>query len=153
MLTRRGFFGGAVATGAVAAAGRTVSDGGKFVEPARELPVDDWADVIVAGGGPAGVAAAVAAARAGAKVRLLELQGCLGGVWTAGLLTYIFDFNKSETGWEIIRRLDAYGARVVDRPGEEGMRYYKRGLDKDWVYEPEYMKASARTCAQRPGCA
>ena len=143
MLTRRGFFGTAMAAGAAAAGGRAVADGGNraFSEPARALPVDDWADVIVAGGGPAGVAAAVAAARFGAKVRLLELQGCLGGVWTAGLLTYIFDFNKSETGWEIIRRLDAYGARVVDRPGEEGMRHYKRGLDTDWVYEPEYMKA------------
>ena len=77
----------------------------------------------------------------GKKVRLLELQGCLGGIWTAGLLTYIFDFNKSDIGWEIIRRLDAYGARAVDRPGEDGMRYYKDGVDKDWVYAPEYMKA------------
>ena len=39
-----------------------------------------------AGAGPAGVAAAIAAARTGAKTRLLEVNGCLGGVWTAGLL-------------------------------------------------------------------
>ena len=46
-------------------------------EAARELPVDDWADVIVCGAGPAGVTAAIAAARAGAKVRLIETHGSL----------------------------------------------------------------------------
>ena len=141
-ITRRGFFGTSLAAGALAGA-RAADAHAKdaFAEPAREIPVDSWADVIVVGGGPAGVSAAVSAARGGKKVRLLELQGCLGGIWTAGLLTYIFDFNKSNIGWEIIRRLDAYGARAVDRPGEEGMRHYKDGVDKDWVYAPEYMKA------------
>ena len=141
-MTRRGFFGTSLAAGALAGC-RTADTcaGGVFAEPPREIPVDGWADVIVVGGGPAGVSAAVAAARGGKKVRLLELQGCLGGVWTAGLLTYIFDFNKSEIGWEIIRRLDAYGARAVDRPGDDGMRFYRDGIDKDWVYAPEYMKA------------
>ena len=141
-MTRRGFFGATMAAGALAARGAPAGRAdGAFAEPARNIPVDDWADVIVVGGGPAGVSAAVSAARAGAKVRLFELQGCLGGVWTAGLLTYIFDFNKSEIGWEIIRRLDAYGARAVDRPDAEGMKRYRDGLDKDWVYAPEYMKA------------
>ena len=85
------------------------------------------------------MATAVSAARAGKRVRLFELQGCLGGVWTSGLLSYIFDFDKSEIGWEIIRRLDALGARVKDRPRAEDMRHYQ-SLDRDWVYEPEYMK-------------
>lgn len=140
--TRRGFLGTSVAAGSLVAGCRTAGGGGSaFREPARDVPVDEWADVIVVGGGPAGVPAAVVAARAGKKVRLFELQGSLGGVWTSGLLTYIFDFNKSEIGWEIIRRLDAYGARVVDKPGDEGQKFYKRGIDKDWVYEPEYMRA------------
>ena len=89
--------------------------------------------IIVAGGGPAGVSAAVAAARAGRRVLLLERQGCLGGVWTAGLLSYVFDFDKSDIGWEIIRRLDALGARRPDRTDAYD-------TDRDWVYEPEYMK-------------
>ncbi len=125
---------------AVAGAATPRSAGG-FVEPSKTLDVDDWADVIVVGGGPAGIAAAVTAARRARKVRLFEMHGCLGGVWTSGLLTYIFDFDKSETGWEIIRRLDAYRARVVDRPAKEHAGSYPNGLNRDWVYEPEYMKA------------
>ncbi len=60
-------------------------------ETARTTRIVDEVDVLVCGGGPAGVAAAVAAARAGASVRLLELNGCLGGVWTAGLLSWVID--------------------------------------------------------------
>ncbi len=89
-----------------------------FLEPARSLPLHDDADVIVCGGGPAGVAAAVTAARCGARVRLFELQGSLGGVWTSGLLTYIFDFDKPGITREIARRLDARAARTVVRPSQ-----------------------------------
>ena len=51
-------------------------------EPAKRIPVIDSADVVVLGGGPAGVSAAVAAARTGADVLLLEKQYYLGGLWT-----------------------------------------------------------------------
>jgi len=53
----------------------------------REIPVDGPYDVIVAGGGPAGTAAAVCSARLGAKVLLVEATGCLGGMGTSGLVT------------------------------------------------------------------
>ena len=53
----------------------------------RELPIEDDFDLVVAGGGPAGTAAAVCAARLGAKVVLLEATGCLGGMGTSGLVT------------------------------------------------------------------
>ena len=53
----------------------------------RELPVEEGFDLVVAGGGPAGTAAAVCAARLGVKVVLLEATGCLGGMGTSGLVT------------------------------------------------------------------
>lgn len=155
--TRRAFVIGAVGSvaGMMSAEGvpcgvpKSVVHG--FSEPMRTLPVDDWADVIVCGGGPAGVAAATNAARAGKRVRLFELQGCLGGVWTSGLLTYIFDFDKSETDREIIRRLDACGARRVDRPKSAEMAQYPDGLDRDFVYEPEYMKFVCESMCKEAG--
>jgi hypothetical protein len=53
----------------------------------REIPVEEDFDLVVAGGGPAGSAAAISAARLGAKVLLLEATGCLGGMGTSGLVT------------------------------------------------------------------
>ena len=50
----------------------------------REIAVDDPYDVVVAGGGPAGTAAAIGAGRQGAKVLLVEATGCLGGMATSG---------------------------------------------------------------------
>lgn len=100
---------------------------GVFEEPAQKLELRDDADVIVGGAGPAGIAAAITAARAGARTRLFEVHGCLGGVWTAGLLTYIFDFDKPGLTREIIRRLDERDARRSKNPGR-------------FVYEPEEMK-------------
>ncbi len=83
--------------------------------------------MIVCGGGPAGVSAAISAARTGAKVRLFEVHGCLGGVWTAGLLTWIFDFDKPGFTDELKTKLDERGAR--------------RGTDPwNFVYEPDEMK-------------
>ena len=49
-------------------------------EKAKQIPVLEEVDVLVAGGGPAGIAAAVGAARAGAKTMLIERYGCFGGV-------------------------------------------------------------------------
>lgn len=79
-------------------------------EPARQVPVVAQCDVCVCGGGPAGVAAAIAAARAGTRTVLLEVQGCLGGVWTSGLLSYIIDAGqKPGIMAEVLRRLGAQG--------------------------------------------
>lgn len=53
----------------------------------RDIPVEDGYDLVVAGGGPAGAAAAICAARLGARVLLVEALGCLGGTGTSGLVT------------------------------------------------------------------
>lgn len=63
-----------------------VEANGWLKQPAREIPVIAEAEIVVLGGGPAGVAAAVSAARNGAKVILLERYSFLGGLWTGGLV-------------------------------------------------------------------
>src|SRR5688572_21240955 len=86
-------------------------------ESAREIPVVAQCDVLVSGGGPAGVAAAIAAARAGARTHLIELHGCLGGVWTAGALSWILDpADKPGIMREIIVELERR-SRGTWRPG------------------------------------
>ena len=65
----------------------------------REIPVESGYDLVVAGGGPAGTAAAVSAARLGAKVLLLEATGCLGGMGTSGLVTA---FNPMADGQRML---------------------------------------------------
>ena len=63
----------------------------------RNIPIDDSYDIIVAGGGPAGSAAAICAGRLGAKVLLLEATGCLGGMGTSGLVTAFDPMSNGET--------------------------------------------------------
>jgi hypothetical protein len=58
-----------------------------ITEPARQTPVIAEADVVILGGGPAGIAAAASAARTGASTILLERYGFLGGMGTAAMVT------------------------------------------------------------------
>lgn len=79
-------------------------------------------DVVVFGGGPAGIAASVAAARNGAKVALFEQYAFLGGMATAGMVTPISEFNKNGQrviggiGWELMERMHALGGAELDYP-------------------------------------
>ena len=58
-----------------------------YQEKAREIPVIAETEVLVLGGGPAGIGAALGAARAGAKVMIVEKANCLGGMATAGMMS------------------------------------------------------------------
>ena len=67
-----------------------------YREPAREIPVIARADVVVAGSGPAGVSAAIAAAREGASVVLVEQMGNVGGIATEGLMSHWTETQKED---------------------------------------------------------
>jgi len=64
-----------------------------ITEPARATPVVADVDVLVVGGGTAGVSAAVAAAREGARVMLVERYGSLGGLATGGLIVLLLTLD------------------------------------------------------------
>ena len=63
-------------------------------EPERDTPVVRESDVVVVGGGPAGLAAAIASVRAGASTVLIEQFGYLGGTATASLMACINGFRN-----------------------------------------------------------
>jgi hypothetical protein len=116
-LSRRRFLQAALASGALSQLPAKAQDtaaikAGQFAEPAHDIPLVEDADVIICGAGPAGVTAAITAARAGARVRLFEWRGCLGGVWTAGLLGYLLDFDKPGFAKELRQKLDQRDARA-----------------------------------------
>jgi hypothetical protein len=86
----------------------------------RQIPIRQEVDVFVAGGGPAGVAASVSAARQGAHVFLAERNNCLGGMGTAGMLPVFMTFGDGVNmlaggvGEEILTRLRQAGGTGPD---------------------------------------
>ncbi len=84
---------------------------GTWREASRDTPVYGKYDVLVVGGGPSGTAAAVAAARGGAEVILLERYNHLGGLSTGGLVIWI-DRMTDWAGQLVIR---GFGEEVLGR--------------------------------------
>lgn len=92
------------------------------IKQEREIPVVGKYDVVVCGGGPGGIMAAIAAARGGAKTCLIERYGFLGGMATAGLVAPISVFNYNGRRiinglpWEFVERLEQIGGAREEKP-------------------------------------
>lgn len=90
-------------------------------EPARKLPVIASVDVVVVGGGPAGVSAAVSAARQGADVMMIEKNNFLGGLWTGGLVLPVICTHGKNAAGSVVRSMGGFGKEVCDKLLEMGM--------------------------------
>jgi len=116
-------------------------------EPGRQTPVIAETDVLVVGGGPAGQSAAVAAARAGAEVTLLERFGYLGGLASGGMVLLLDDMcgerevSVGGIALEIIDRLERIGACVTP-PKQDCFRNDAEVRDRwaRWGFEELYGK-------------
>ncbi|MCW2891417.1 MAG: putative rane protein, partial [Actinomycetia bacterium] len=85
-----------------------------ITEPSRETPVYGEFDVVVVGGGPAGIMAATAAARAGCSTLLIERYGFLGGAGTAGGLSTFCGLHARTYG-EDVRVIRGQADELLDR--------------------------------------
>jgi hypothetical protein len=83
-------------------------------EPARTIPVVAEAEVVVLGGGPAGIAAATAAAQTGASTLLLERYGFLGGMGTAAMVTNFCGLHAGSNG-EVSQVVHGVADDILDR--------------------------------------
>jgi hypothetical protein len=126
----------------------------------KDIPNATHADVLVVGGGPAGIAAAVAAARGGARTVLIERFGYLGGNLTAGLVgpcmtSYSLD-GKTQlikgVFEEFVNRMVEVGGAIHPSETHAGDAYsgfIVYGHDKVTPFEPEAAKLIAnRMCLE-----
>ena len=87
-----------------------------IAEPEGQIPIVRRADLVVVGGGPAGIAAAVAGARSGLSVTLLERYAYLGGLASGGMVLVLDDMcNGAEISVrglcsEMVERMERHGS-------------------------------------------
>ncbi len=98
---------------------------GTIREDARDVDIYHSCDVAVIGGGPAGCAAAWAAAKAGADVTLIERYNCLGGLSTGGLVMWI----DRMTDWQGNHVIQGFARQFIERMPPEAVAGPPR---EDW---------------------
>jgi len=104
------------------------------VEPKKKVPIIEDVDVLVVGGGMAGVGAAVASGRMGLKTLLVEYFGCLGGNGTSGMVNNFCGYTTS--GPNKVQIVQGIGGEVhkklFQRDGVSSMTSY--------TFNPEILK-------------
>jgi len=139
-----------------------VTETSKTYRLQREIPVAAETEVLVVGGGPAGIAAAIASARNGAATMLVERYGSLGGNLTAGLVgpcmtSYSLDGQQQLIQGifeEIVVRMEKMGGAIHPSKipaGSEYCGFIVYGHDKVTPFDPEAVKLCAAEMCQEAG--
>ena len=128
----------------------------------KELPCFRDVDVLVVGAGPAGIGAAVSAARNGAKVLVMDKNGCVGGAATVCMVgPFMTSFDAKNEKMvirglfeELVKRLIAKGGAIhpADVPGSQPRSgFYRIGHDHVGPFDREAMKLVATEMIQESG--
>jgi glycine/D-amino acid oxidase-like deaminating enzyme len=134
------------------------------IQYTKEIPVVAETEALVVGGGPAGIAAAIAAARNGARTMLIERYGYLGGNLTAGLVgpcmtSYSLDGQQQLIKGifeELVLRMEAVGGALHPSKIPHSSPYcgfIAYGHDKVTPFDPEAVKFAALAMCREAGVA
>lgn len=122
----------------------------RITEPVRVTPVSAECDVIVVGGGPAGISAAASSARNGARTILVEAYGFPGGMLTAGMVNCINGFRSQRAG--AARAVAGVAQEFVERVARLGGAHLAEGVVPYCVVvEPETAKLVAMEIVRESG--
>ncbi len=115
-------------------------------EPEKRIEIIDEVEVLVVGGGPAGIGAAIASARSDKKCLLIERYGYLGGMATGGLVLLVgpFSDNKKEVLGGIAREL-------ITRSIELGWAIWNKNHQGYATVDPEGLKYMANQMVKEAG--
>lgn len=152
-MDRRDFLKKAAMAAAAASAAPLLGSccGGNTLPSDSSIPETYSADLLVVGGGPAGVCAAIAAARLGVKVMIAESANCLGGMGTTGLVgPFMTCYDAKGENMiirgmfeEVVDRLVAVGGAIHPsgvRAGTEFTAWIKEGHDHCTPFDVELLK-------------
>src|SRR2546428_13091312 len=96
--------------------------------PEERLPILEEADLVVVGGGSAGTAAAITAARAGLRTVLVDDSPFLGGMSTGGCVGTFCGFYYREKSGDLVRLGGGFAAGAPDPPPDAGHAYGRGAL-------------------------
>lgn len=125
----------------------------KFIEPSRQLDIIEEVDVVIIGGGPAGVAAAVNASEEGLSTIIVEKNGFFGGANVGGYSASIGGLFNSTAAGEPEQIVEGFAGRFVDLLEKKGGLIRHERFGHTWLspHDPFIWKETADELIEKSG--